>query len=249
MAVVFSNNAVTTLASSVSTSATSITVVDGSVFPDVSSASDHTYITFEDINGNREIVKLTNRSGNTLTVVRGQDGTTAQSFSSGDKVELRITAVLLNEIAAQADTDTNTEYTAGSGLNLSGTTFSNTAPDQTVSLTGSGATTISGTYPNFTISSTDTTPDPLRLSNGSASAPSYSFSSDTDTGMFRAVESGSNYSLVFANSGVEAVRIGSSGGVGIGTDQIINTSGAKLTINVPASSPKHRVYQHKSQPN
>ena len=303
MAVVFSNNAVTTLASSVSTSATSITVVDGSVFPDVSSASDHTYITFEDVNSNREIVKLTNRSGNTLTVVRGQDGTTAQSFSSGDKVELRITAVLLNEIAAQADTDTNTEYTAGSGLtlsgttfsntapdqtvsltgsgattisgtypnftvsstdtntdtnttytagsglNLSGTTFSNTAPDQTVSLTGSGATTISGTYPNFTISSTDTTPDPLRLSNGSASAPSYSFSSDTDTGMFRAVESGSNYSLVFANGGTEAVRIGSSGGVGIGTDQIINTTGAKLTITVPATSPPPHILFYRKDSN
>jgi hypothetical protein len=34
--------------------------------------------------------------------------------------------------------------------------FSNSAPDQTVSLTGSGATSVSGTYPNFTISSTDT---------------------------------------------------------------------------------------------
>jgi len=53
-------------------------------------------------------------------------------------------------------TDTNTTYTAGTGLNLVGTTFNNTAPDQTVSLTGSGATSISGTYPNFTISSTDT---------------------------------------------------------------------------------------------
>lgn len=53
-------------------------------------------------------------------------------------------------------TDTNTTYTAGSGLTLSGTTFSNAAPDQTVTLTGSGATSISGTYPNFTISSTDT---------------------------------------------------------------------------------------------
>ena len=54
-------------------------------------------------------------------------------------------------------TDTNTTYTAGTGLSLSGTEFTNTAPDQTVSLTGSGATSISGTYPNFTISSTDTT--------------------------------------------------------------------------------------------
>ena len=37
-----------------------------------------------------------------------------------------------------------------------GTTFNNTAPDQTVTLTQGGATTITGTYPNFTISSTDT---------------------------------------------------------------------------------------------
>ena len=54
------------------------------------------------------------------------------------------------------DLDTDTTYTAGTGLSLTGTEFANTAPDQTVSLTGSGATTISGTYPNFTITSTDT---------------------------------------------------------------------------------------------
>ena len=159
MAVVFSNNAATTLAAGVSSSATSLTVNNGASFPDVSSASDHSYITLEDIDSNREVVKLTNRSGNTLTVVRAQDGTTARSFTIGDKVELRITAILLNEVAAQADTDTNTEYTAGSGLNLSGTTFTNTAPDQTVSISGSGATTVSGTYPNFTVSSTDTNTD------------------------------------------------------------------------------------------
>jgi hypothetical protein len=54
------------------------------------------------------------------------------------------------------DTNTNTTYSAGTGITLTGTTFSNAAPDQTVSLTGGGSTTISGTYPNFTISSTDT---------------------------------------------------------------------------------------------
>jgi hypothetical protein len=48
-------------------------------------------------------------------------------------------------------------YSAGSGLALTGTVFSNTAPDQTVVLTQGGATTITGTYPNFTITSTDTT--------------------------------------------------------------------------------------------
>ena len=58
--------------------------------------------------------------------------------------------------STDTNTDTNTEYTAGSGITLTGTVFSNSAPDQTVSLTGSGATSVSGTYPNFTITSTDT---------------------------------------------------------------------------------------------
>ena len=53
--------------------------------------------------------------------------------------------------------DTDTTYTAGSGLSLTGTEFANTAPDQTVVMTGSGATSVSGTYPSFTIASTNTT--------------------------------------------------------------------------------------------
>ena len=43
----------------------------------------------------------------------------------------------------------------GISYNSSTGAITNTAPDQTVSLTGAGATTVSGTYPNFTISSTD----------------------------------------------------------------------------------------------
>ena len=54
------------------------------------------------------------------------------------------------------NTDTNTTYTAGSGLSLTGTAFANTSPDQTVALTGTGGTSISGTYPNFSIYSSDT---------------------------------------------------------------------------------------------
>jgi hypothetical protein len=64
-----------------------------------------------------------------------------------------------NFTITSTDTDTNTTYSAGSGLSLVGTEFRNAAPDQTVSLTGKGATTISGTYPNFTITSTDTNTD------------------------------------------------------------------------------------------
>ena len=55
-----------------------------------------------------------------------------------------------------SSTDTNTTYTAGSNLELVGTTFNNTAPDQEVVLTEGSNVTITGTYPNFTISSTDT---------------------------------------------------------------------------------------------
>jgi hypothetical protein len=46
-------------------------------------------------------------------------------------------------------------YSAGTGLALTGTVFSNTAPDQTVVLTQGGVTTITGTYPSFTISTLD----------------------------------------------------------------------------------------------
>ena len=54
------------------------------------------------------------------------------------------------------------DVVAGTGISVSyndttgDTTITNTAPDQTVTIAGSGATSVSGTYPNFTISSTDT---------------------------------------------------------------------------------------------
>ncbi len=46
-------------------------------------------------------------------------------------------------------------YNAGAGIDVTGTTITNTAPDQSVTITGNGATSVTGTYPNFTISSTD----------------------------------------------------------------------------------------------
>ncbi len=64
----------------------------------------------------------------------------------------------LDGIEAGADvTDTTNvvaALSAGTGISLSaGGEIANTAPDQTVALTGAGTTTISGTYPNFTITS------------------------------------------------------------------------------------------------
>jgi hypothetical protein len=61
------------------------------------------------------------------------------------------TNITFTQIAATA------VYTAGTGISLTNNVITNTAPDQTVTLTQGGATTITGTYPNFTITSTDTT--------------------------------------------------------------------------------------------
>jgi|TARA_B110000908_G_C10259433_1_gene458064 hypothetical protein len=104
MAVKFSNNASTTLAGNASSSATSISVADGSVFPALS-ASDYFYLTLETAaNTAREIVKCTARNSNALTIVRAQDSTSAIAFVSGDKVELRLTAAIMNDLAtASAD--------------------------------------------------------------------------------------------------------------------------------------------------
>ena len=96
MAVKFTNNARTTLAADLSNSATTATVTSGSVFP-VLNAGEYFYCTFD--NGtNNEIVKVTARSGNTLTIVRGVDNTTARAFSTDDAAELRATAGLLTDI-------------------------------------------------------------------------------------------------------------------------------------------------------
>ena len=65
----------------------------------------------------------------------------------------------IEPLADVTDTDNVVaSLSSGTGINISGAgQVSNTAPDQTVVLTQGGATTVSGTYPNFTISSTDTT--------------------------------------------------------------------------------------------
>ena len=52
-------------------------------------------------------------------------------------------------------TGTESLYTEGTGIDITNNIVTNTTPDQTVTLTSGGATTITGTYPNFTISSTD----------------------------------------------------------------------------------------------
>jgi hypothetical protein len=94
MAILFTNNASTTLASSITNSATSLTVASGTgaLFPNPTSP-DCFFVTLQGVSGTPiEIVKCTARSTDTLTIVRAQDGTSASAFNGGDKVELRVIA-------------------------------------------------------------------------------------------------------------------------------------------------------------
>ena len=117
MAVKYTNNAKSTLASGINSSVTSATVADGSIFPALG-AGEYFYITFDD-GSNNEIAKVTARSGNTLTIVRAQDNTTARAFSTGDSAELRVIAAVLTEIQENiaAKSANQTVYSATAASN------------------------------------------------------------------------------------------------------------------------------------
>ena len=93
MGIKFANSAFATLAAGINSSATSITLTtgQGARFPSLA-GGDYFFATLIDTSNNLEIVKCTARSTDVLTVVRGQESTTARAFSTGDRIELRVTA-------------------------------------------------------------------------------------------------------------------------------------------------------------
>ena len=99
MGMKFTNNAATTLGAAINSSVTSLTVASGAgvLFPTLT-GSDYFYCTLVNTVGTIEIVKVTARSSDTFTIVRGQDNTTANSWLLGDKVELRLVAASLNDL-------------------------------------------------------------------------------------------------------------------------------------------------------
>lgn len=100
MSVKFTNNAFGTLATAISASDTGIVLAtgNGSRFPTLA-AGDYFYATLVSTAGTQEIVKATARVGDTLTIVRAQDGTTAASFAAGALFELRVTAAAVQDVA------------------------------------------------------------------------------------------------------------------------------------------------------
>jgi hypothetical protein len=99
MAVKFTNNASGTIASSINSTTTTIVLTSGqgTLFPSLGSG-DYFYATLVDSSNNLEIVKVTARSTDTMTVVRGQDGTSGRSYTAGDRFELRPVAAAFNAL-------------------------------------------------------------------------------------------------------------------------------------------------------
>jgi len=119
----FTNNAVATLSASINSSATTITVASGqgALFPTLSTG-DYFYATIIDSSNNIEIVKVTARATDSLTVVRAQESTTGRSFIGGDNISLRVTAAGLTNFAGQ---DKNNTF-SGTNTFSAGVTFSST---------------------------------------------------------------------------------------------------------------------------
>jgi hypothetical protein len=97
MPAILKNNAVSRLAVSVSAAdlQLSVSAGDGAKFPALS-AGQWFPITLIRADGVLEIIRVTGRNGDLLTIVRGQEGTAPLAFSAGDRVELRATAELMN---------------------------------------------------------------------------------------------------------------------------------------------------------
>jgi hypothetical protein len=98
--------------------------------------------------------------------------------------------------------------TAGTGITISGGSITNSAPDRTVALTQGGATTITGTYPNFTISSTDT--NTTYTAGNGLTLTSTTFALDNlqkvITGNTTLSNSDNNYTI-FINNGSSTVNV------------------------------------------
>lgn len=100
MPVLYTNNASATLLSAVAQSDTTIYLSSGkgALFP-APTANDFFRLTL--IYGTAlEIVTVTGRAGDVLTVVRGAEGTSPMAFPAGSVAELRVTAGVLDQIKA-----------------------------------------------------------------------------------------------------------------------------------------------------
>jgi len=141
-------------------------------------------------------------------------------------------------------TVTSIDLTAGTGVSVSGgpitssgsITVTNTAPDQTVVLTGGTGISTSGTYPNFTITNSDTGSAQNIFKNVAVSGQSTVVAdSNNDT---LTLAAGSNVTIT-TDATTDTITIASSGGGGGGINYQIITS--STTWEVPSGITRAKI--------
>jgi len=185
MVMKFTNNATSTLASGINASVTSLTVAtgQGALFPTLS--GDYFYCTLANTAGTVEIIKVTARSTDTFTIVRAQDNTSAASWITGDKVELRLVAASLNDLPKLDEDNT---FTGSNTIPLP--VINNIKLGYTTTATAAGTTTLtsaSNHYQRFTGVTTQTIVLPV--------------TSTLTTGITYAIENTSTGNLTVNSSG------------------------------------------------
>ncbi|MGL4275728.1 MAG: phage tail protein, partial [Morganella morganii] len=99
MTILLKNNAAGTLATGLNVTDTVLTLKpgDGELFPQPDEG-DWFPVTVVQSDGQLEVMKAQARSSDNITVVRGQEGTVPLPFSPGDRVELRLTAAVMDHL-------------------------------------------------------------------------------------------------------------------------------------------------------
>ncbi|MEW5709838.1 MAG: tail fiber protein [Pseudomonadota bacterium] len=112
MGLQWKSNAWGTLAAGIGTADTTISLSagHGGRFPNAG-GNDYFYATLINSANQLEVVKVTNKATDTLTVVRNVEGTGAHSYAAGDRIEVRIPAKALESVAFR-DGIQNQEYTS-----------------------------------------------------------------------------------------------------------------------------------------
>lgn len=120
------NNAQSLLAASLSAGDTSLRVSlgDGALFPDIPvPGADWFRAALSDNAGNTEYIKVTGKDGDVLTVARGEEGSAAQAWTAGARIQVRMTAKTWEDMAQ----DHWTRLTAADGSIVIPTRLSDTA--------------------------------------------------------------------------------------------------------------------------
>lgn len=114
MARAYTNFAKSTLNTSINAAAVSVTVDagDGALFPAAGAGTTFDCVIFN-TSGVKEVVSCTSRTGDVLTIVRGQEGSAAVAWNAGDGIGHRLTAAALNNILFADDLQDNSPTWCG----------------------------------------------------------------------------------------------------------------------------------------